>query len=100
MTNDGSLDTLKVTWKGPPGNLDFYNVTLFHLGSVKERKSLESHVTGTSFNKLVPGRLYQVDVNTVSGELFTEATAYGRTGTFLQFSNQKHFHVFHLLPSI
>nr|XP_034983059.1 receptor-type tyrosine-protein phosphatase beta [Zootoca vivipara] len=79
VTNDGTLDTLKVTWKGPPGNLDFYNVTLFHLGSAKERKSLEPHVTGTYFNKLISGRLYQVDVNTVSGELFTEATAYGRT---------------------
>ncbi|XP_061495728.1 receptor-type tyrosine-protein phosphatase beta isoform X2 [Rhineura floridana] len=79
VANDGSLDTLKVTWKKPPGNFDFYNVTLFHLGSIKERKILEPQITGTYFDTLISGCLYQVVVNTVSGEFFTEMTAYGRT---------------------
>ncbi|KAH0616681.1 hypothetical protein JD844_027982 [Phrynosoma platyrhinos] len=79
VTNDGSSDTLKVLWKKPPGNLDFYNVTLFYLGSIKERKTLQPQVTETYFDKLISGCLYQVDVSTVSGNLLTEMTAYGRT---------------------
>ncbi|XP_048356636.1 receptor-type tyrosine-protein phosphatase beta isoform X1 [Sphaerodactylus townsendi] len=77
--NDGSLESLKVTWKRPPGNLDFYNITLSHHGSVKERKTLHPHVTETYFDKLISGCLYQVDVRTISGELFAEKTTYGRT---------------------
>ncbi|XP_062989960.1 receptor-type tyrosine-protein phosphatase beta isoform X2 [Elgaria multicarinata webbii] len=79
VANDGSLNTLKVSWKRPPGSLDFYNVTLIHLGSIKEMKTLQPQVTETYFDKLISGCLYQVNVNTVSGELFTEMTAYGRT---------------------
>lgn len=80
LANDGSLDTLKVRWKRPPGNFDFYNITLFGLGSIKERKTLQPHMTEAYFDKLIPGHRYQVDVNTISGELFTKKTAYGRTG--------------------
>ncbi|XP_053114048.1 receptor-type tyrosine-protein phosphatase beta isoform X2 [Hemicordylus capensis] len=79
VVNDGSLDTLKVSWKRPPGSLDFYNVTLTHLGSIKERKTLQPQVTETYFDHLISGCLYQVDVSAISGELFTEMTAYGRT---------------------
>ncbi|XP_054844181.1 receptor-type tyrosine-protein phosphatase beta isoform X4 [Eublepharis macularius] len=79
VANDGSLNSLKITWKRPPGNLDFYNITLSHLGSVKERKTLQPHVTEAYFDKLISGSLYQVEVRTISGELFTEMRAYGRT---------------------
>ncbi|XP_044305733.1 receptor-type tyrosine-protein phosphatase beta isoform X2 [Varanus komodoensis] len=79
VSNGGSSNTLKVSWKKPPGNFDFYNITLIHLGSVKEWKTLQPQVTETYFDKLISGRLYQVNVSTVSGELFTEMTAYGRT---------------------
>ncbi|XP_008109152.2 receptor-type tyrosine-protein phosphatase beta isoform X1 [Anolis carolinensis] len=79
VANDGSLDTLKVSWKRPLGNLDLYNITLFHLGSIKERKTAQPQVTEIYFDKLISGCLYQVDVSTVSGDLSTEMTAYGRT---------------------
>uniref|UniRef100_A0A8D0G9P8 Protein tyrosine phosphatase receptor type B n=1 Tax=Sphenodon punctatus TaxID=8508 RepID=A0A8D0G9P8_SPHPU len=79
VTNGGSLDTLKVTWKRPQGSLDFYNITLSHLGSIKEIRTLQSQVTETHFDKLIPGRLYLFNVITISGELFTDKTAYGRT---------------------
>lgn len=80
VTNDGSLDTLKVAWKRPPGNLDFYNITLSYLGSIKETKTLPPQVTQTQFNKLTPGCLYHVTVSTISGELVTVKMATGRTG--------------------
>uniref|UniRef100_A0A8B9P402 protein-tyrosine-phosphatase n=1 Tax=Apteryx owenii TaxID=8824 RepID=A0A8B9P402_APTOW len=79
VTNDDSLDTLKVKWKRPPGSLNFYNITVSHLGSVKEVKTLQPPVTETHFDKLTPGRLYQVTARTISGELFTDKMATGRT---------------------
>jgi len=79
VTNDDSLDALKVKWSRPSGNLNFYNITLSHLGAVKEVKTLQPPVTETLFDKLTPGRLYQVTARTVSGELFTDRMATGRT---------------------
>uniref|UniRef100_A0A8D0KTC3 protein-tyrosine-phosphatase n=1 Tax=Strix occidentalis caurina TaxID=311401 RepID=A0A8D0KTC3_STROC len=79
VTNDDSLDALKVKWRRPSGNLNFYNITLSHLGSVKEVKTLQPPVTETHFDKLTPGRLYQVIARTISGELFTDRMATGRT---------------------
>ncbi|XP_071408325.1 receptor-type tyrosine-protein phosphatase beta isoform X1 [Pithys albifrons albifrons] len=79
VTNDGSLDALKVKWRRPSGNLDFYNITLSHLGSVKAVKTVQPPITETYFDKLTPGRLYQVTARTVSGELFTDGMATGRT---------------------
>ncbi|XP_074868976.1 receptor-type tyrosine-protein phosphatase beta isoform X2 [Carettochelys insculpta] len=79
VTSDGSLDTLKVTWKRPPGSVNFYNITLSHLGAIKEIRSLQPQVTEVQFDKLTPGSLYQVTVSTISGELFTDKMATGRT---------------------
>ncbi|XP_062440532.1 receptor-type tyrosine-protein phosphatase beta isoform X2 [Rhea pennata] len=79
VTNDDSMDTLKVRWRRPPGSLSFYNITLSHLGSVKEVKTLQPPVTETHFDKLTPGRLYHVTARTVSGELFTDKMTTGRT---------------------
>ncbi|XP_009644603.1 LOW QUALITY PROTEIN: receptor-type tyrosine-protein phosphatase beta [Egretta garzetta] len=79
VTNDDSLDALKVKWRRPSGNLNFYNITLSHPGSVKEVKTVQPPVTETHFDNLTPGRLYQVTARTVSGELFTDQMATGRT---------------------
>ncbi|XP_027749054.1 receptor-type tyrosine-protein phosphatase beta isoform X2 [Empidonax traillii] len=79
VTNDGSLDALKVKWGRPSGSLDFYNITLSHLGSVKGVKIVHPPITETHFDKLTPGRLYQVTARTISGELFTDGIATGRT---------------------
>uniref|UniRef100_A0A8C3PZ06 Protein tyrosine phosphatase receptor type B n=1 Tax=Chrysolophus pictus TaxID=9089 RepID=A0A8C3PZ06_CHRPC len=79
VTNDDSFDTLKVKWRRPSGSIDFYNITLSHLRQVKEVKTLQPAVTETHFDKLTPGRLYQITARTISGELFTDRTASGRT---------------------
>lgn len=80
MTNDGSLTSLNVKWQKPLGDVDSYSITLSHQGTVKESKTLAPRVTETQFKDLVPGRLYQVTISCVSGELSAERSATGRTG--------------------
>ncbi|KFO36263.1 receptor-type tyrosine-protein phosphatase beta isoform X3 [Fukomys damarensis] len=79
VTNDGSLTSLKVKWQRPPGNIDIYNITLSHQGTIKESKILAPQVTETHFKDLTPGRLYQVIINCISGELSAQKMAVGRT---------------------
>lgn len=80
VTNDASSTSLKVTWQKPLGDTDSYNITLSHQGTVKESKTLAPRVTETQFKDLVPGRLYQVTISSVSGELLAQKMAMGRTG--------------------
>nr|XP_048274574.1 receptor-type tyrosine-protein phosphatase beta isoform X1 [Myodes glareolus] len=79
VTNDASSTSLKVTWQKPLGDTDSYNITLSHQGTVKESKTLAPRVTETQFKDLVPGRLYQVTISSVSGELSAQKMAMGRT---------------------
>ncbi|XP_057597902.1 receptor-type tyrosine-protein phosphatase beta isoform X3 [Hippopotamus amphibius kiboko] len=79
VTNDGALNSLKVKWQRPSGNVDFYNVTLSHQGTIKESRILAPQVTETQFKDLAPGRLYQVTVSCVSGELSAHKMTVGRT---------------------
>ncbi|XP_043821143.1 receptor-type tyrosine-protein phosphatase beta isoform X2 [Dromiciops gliroides] len=79
VTNENSGISLKVKWKRPPGNLDYYNITLSHQGSVREFKTEEAWATEARFEGLTPGRLYQVTVYTISGELSAQKTTMGRT---------------------
>lgn len=80
VTNDGTLTSLKVKWQIPSGNIDFYNITLSYQGTIKNSRRLEPQVTETQFKDLTPGRLYQVTVSCVSGELSAHKLATGRTG--------------------
>ncbi|OBS82206.1 hypothetical protein A6R68_23804, partial [Neotoma lepida] len=79
VTNDGSSTSLKVKWQKPPGDVDSYNITLSHQGTIKESKTLAPWVTETQFKDLVPGRLYHVTISCVSGELSAQKLAMGRT---------------------
>lgn len=78
-TSGGSLTSLNVKWQKPLGVIDSYSITLSHQGTVKESKTLPPRATETQFKDLVPGRLYQVTVRCVSGELSAEKSAMGRT---------------------
>ena len=80
VTNDGTLTSLKVKWQRPSGNVDFYNITLSHQGTIKESRILAPQITETQFKDLAPGRLYQVTISCVSGELSAHKMAVGRTG--------------------
>lgn len=79
VTNDGALTSLKVKWQRPPGNVDSYNITLSHQGIVKESRMLAPQITETYFKDLTPGRLYEVIISCVSGELSAQKMALGRT---------------------
>uniref|UniRef100_A0A8C9C648 protein-tyrosine-phosphatase n=1 Tax=Phocoena sinus TaxID=42100 RepID=A0A8C9C648_PHOSS len=79
VTNDGTLTSLKVKWQRPAGNVDFYNITLSHQGTIKESRILAPQITETQFKDLAPGRLYQVTISCVSGELSAHKMAVGRT---------------------
>ncbi|XP_073756762.1 receptor-type tyrosine-protein phosphatase beta isoform X3 [Callorhinus ursinus] len=79
VTNDGTLTSLKVKWQRPSGNVDSYNITLFHQGTIKESRTLAPQVTETQFKDLTPGRLYHVTISCVSGELSAQKMAVGRT---------------------
>ena len=74
------MTSLKVKWQRPSGNVDSYNITLFHKGAIKESRTLGPRVTETQFKDLTPGRLYQVTISCVSGELSAQKMAVGRTG--------------------
>lgn len=82
MQNDGSSTTLKVRWKAPEGKLDSYNVSLTEQGSIKHSRTLNAASTEVIFNELTPGRLYQVNVTCIAGELSTDKMAVGRTGEY------------------
>uniref|UniRef100_G3UHL8 Protein tyrosine phosphatase receptor type B n=1 Tax=Loxodonta africana TaxID=9785 RepID=G3UHL8_LOXAF len=79
VTNDGSLTSLKVKWQRPLGDVDSYNITLSHQGTISKSEILAPQVTETHFGDLTPGRLYQVTVSCVSGELSAQKMAVGRT---------------------
>lgn len=80
VTNDASSTSLKVKWQKPLGDVDSYNITLSHQGTIKESKTLAPRVSETQFKDLVPGRLYQVTISSISGELSARKIAMGRTG--------------------
>ncbi|XP_075065625.1 receptor-type tyrosine-protein phosphatase beta isoform X2 [Mixophyes fleayi] len=79
VVNDGSSATLKVRWKPPRGKLDSYNMTLSERGVIKYGRTLNSASTEVTFNELTPGRLYQVTVTSIAGDLSTDKMATGRT---------------------
>ncbi|XP_077769957.1 receptor-type tyrosine-protein phosphatase beta isoform X2 [Canis aureus] len=79
VTNDGTSTSLKVKWQRPSGNVDSYNITLFHQRTIKESRVLAPQFTETQFKDLTPGRLYQVTISCVSGELSAQKMAVGRT---------------------
>ncbi|XP_004386500.1 receptor-type tyrosine-protein phosphatase beta isoform X2 [Trichechus manatus latirostris] len=79
VTNDGSLTSLKVKWQKPLGDVDSYNITLSHQGTIRESRILAPQVTETHFRDLTPGRLYQITISCVSGELSAQKMTVGRT---------------------
>ncbi|KAF4010358.1 hypothetical protein G4228_001645 [Cervus hanglu yarkandensis] len=79
VTNEASTTSLKVKWQRPSGNVDFYNITLSYRGTITQSRTLASQITESQFKDLAPGRLYQVTISCVSGELSAHKTAVGRT---------------------
>ncbi|XP_068169231.1 receptor-type tyrosine-protein phosphatase beta-like [Antennarius striatus] len=71
---------LWVNWNRGGGDLSGYLLTLYNPnGSQQARKQLGAAVTEAVFSDLVPGRVYQAEVLSLSGELSNRASTVGRT---------------------
>uniref|UniRef100_A0A8C1ZYE0 protein-tyrosine-phosphatase n=1 Tax=Cyprinus carpio TaxID=7962 RepID=A0A8C1ZYE0_CYPCA len=89
----GTADSsLRASWSSGDGDLDFYSVYLFHGTHVQEIKPVPKHTIQTEFHNLVPGQLYSVTVQSVSGMQKNNSTNSGRTDpstvTNLQVDNE------------
>ncbi|KAG7278994.1 hypothetical protein CRUP_001935 [Coryphaenoides rupestris] len=77
-------EDLRVSWSRPLGELSRYMLSLYRPDGVRQaQQSLGSEVTEYVFERLVPGRRYQVVALTCSGELVNSASTTGRTGLHL-----------------
>ncbi|XP_077425202.1 receptor-type tyrosine-protein phosphatase beta-like isoform X2 [Vanacampus margaritifer] len=71
---------LQVLWRRGQGGVDGYRVSLSAPdGSLRAREQLGPEVTEFIFGGLTPGRLYRVDVLTLSNNLANGASVHGRT---------------------
>ncbi|XP_043092464.1 receptor-type tyrosine-protein phosphatase beta [Puntigrus tetrazona] len=76
----GTADnSLKASWSSGDGDLDFYSVYLYHETHVQDIRHVPKHITQTEFQNLVPGQLYSVTVQSVSGTQTNNSTTSGRT---------------------
>ncbi|XP_016338548.1 receptor-type tyrosine-protein phosphatase beta isoform X2 [Sinocyclocheilus anshuiensis] len=76
----GTADSsLSASWSSGDGDLDFYSVYLFHGTHVQDIRHVPKHITQTEFHNLVPGQLYPVTVQSVSGMQTNNSTTSGRT---------------------
>lgn len=80
INNEGSSDTLRVSWTPPEGGVDFFTVTMWAPGLTPQRRILSPNVTEFVFYDLTPGRHYQLSVNSSAGGLSSESRTAGRTG--------------------
>lgn len=73
-------DSLLVDWEGGGGDVSGYLLSLYRPdGSLQDKRLLRSELTQSGFSGLVPGRLYRVQVQSLSGELSNLAENRGRT---------------------
>ncbi|XP_038146926.1 receptor-type tyrosine-protein phosphatase beta-like isoform X2 [Cyprinodon tularosa] len=79
INNEGSSDTLRVSWTPPEGGVDFFTVTMWAPGLTPQRRILSPNVNECVFYDLTPGRHYQLSVNSSAGGLSSESRTAGRT---------------------
>ncbi|CAH2277884.1 receptor-type tyrosine- phosphatase beta isoform X1 [Pelobates cultripes] len=68
----------KVTWTPGGGDVDSYTVTVFHQNYQIESQTISKQVYEHTFCSLDPGQQYKVVVQTNSGGLHKNLTAFGR----------------------
>ncbi|KAI4878056.1 hypothetical protein NFI96_011663 [Prochilodus magdalenae] len=71
--------SLRATWIPGAGDVDFYEVYLFQNTHVEVRRCIPKQDNKMDFTNLVPGQLYTVTVQAISGELTNNSTTSGRT---------------------
>ncbi|XP_052362464.1 receptor-type tyrosine-protein phosphatase beta [Oncorhynchus keta] len=71
--------SLRVSWTPGDGDVDMYTVSLSQGSHLLETRPVPKHVTELDFQGLVPGQLYGVEVQSLSGILVNNSTTTGRT---------------------
>ncbi|XP_027007234.2 receptor-type tyrosine-protein phosphatase beta isoform X1 [Tachysurus fulvidraco] len=72
--------SLRASWSAGEGDVDFYNVILLNNNKrVEMPRRVPKQDNGTDFEDLVPGQLYMVIVEAVSGELSNDSSVSERT---------------------
>ncbi|KAB5542066.1 hypothetical protein PHYPO_G00087170 [Pangasianodon hypophthalmus] len=71
--------SLRASWSAGAGDVDFYTVFLLQNAQVEINRRVPKQNNRTDFEDLVPGQLYTVRVQTVSGALTNDSTVSGRT---------------------
>ncbi|XP_026217462.1 receptor-type tyrosine-protein phosphatase beta isoform X2 [Anabas testudineus] len=92
-----STSGLLATWTHGDGDLDLYAISLSTTdGSIIETRPVPKHVTSLEFLGLIPGHVYVITVQSMSGKLINSNTATGRTAparvTALQADNDHTTH--------
>lgn len=80
VSNSGDSSSLKVSWTPGQGDVDGYSVFLFRQNRQLDVRPILKHHNEVTFGSLQPGQAYSVTVQSVSGELLNNNTAFGRTG--------------------
>ncbi|XP_060758757.1 receptor-type tyrosine-protein phosphatase beta isoform X3 [Neoarius graeffei] len=71
--------SLRASWSAGAGDVDFYTVFLFWNARVEIVRRVPKQDNRTDFEDLIPGQLYTVRVQTVSGTLTNDSTISRRT---------------------
>ncbi|KAJ3596703.1 hypothetical protein NHX12_003107 [Muraenolepis orangiensis] len=79
ISNHGESSSLEVSWTPGQGEVDSYLVSLSRAGRRLDIRSIPKHQNQLSFHSLQPGQLYDVTVQSISGELVNNSTASART---------------------
>ncbi|KAM6937933.1 receptor-type tyrosine-protein phosphatase beta [Xenentodon cancila] len=79
ISNGGGSTTLKVSWTPGQGDVDRYSVFLYRASRQLSVRTVFKHQNEVTFDSLQPGQLYDVVIQSMSGELLNNNSATGRT---------------------
>ncbi|XP_060784544.1 receptor-type tyrosine-protein phosphatase beta-like isoform X2 [Neoarius graeffei] len=79
VTHMARDDSLKVYWRRPAGDFDFYQIVVKHNNVIQHNTTVTQSQDECVFTDLVPGRLYTVIISTWSGKYEASVSTHGRT---------------------
>ncbi|CAJ1055778.1 receptor-type tyrosine-protein phosphatase beta-like [Xyrichtys novacula] len=79
VSNGGDSSSLKVSWTPAQGDVDGYSVYLFRQSRRLDVRLVLKQQSEVTFGSLQPGQVYQVMVQSTSGNLHNNSSASGRT---------------------
>ncbi|XP_047658277.1 receptor-type tyrosine-protein phosphatase beta-like isoform X2 [Tachysurus fulvidraco] len=79
VTHMARDDSLRVYWRHPSGDFDFYQIVVKHNNMIQHNTTVTQYQDECVFTGLVPGRLYTVIISTWSGKYEASVSTHGRT---------------------